>query len=124
MTAERHHRGRSNYHAGISAELCIEKAYVGNGHEVIARRWRGQGGEIDLVFRKDDVLFFVEVKQARDFERAAESLRRAQMRRIASAAEEFLGNQPNGALTECRFDVGLVDGRGAHCILENVFMLH
>nr|WP_050929157.1 YraN family protein [Aestuariivita boseongensis] len=120
----RHHRGRSNYHAGLAAETCIERAYARDGHELIARRWRGQGGEIDLVFRKDDVLAFVEVKQAGDFDRAAESLRPAQMRRIAMAAEEFLGTQPAGSLTECRFDLGLVNRAGAHQIIENAFAVH
>ena len=124
MTMARQHRGRSNFHAGLAAETRIEQAYTRDGHRLIARRWRGRGGEIDLVFQKDDVLCFVEVKKAGDFARAAESLRPAQMRRIAVAAEEFLGTQPAGALTECRFDVGLVNRSGAHQIIENAFAVH
>ncbi|MCE8007581.1 YraN family protein [Aestuariivita sp.] len=116
-------RGRASYHAGLSAEDRIERAYTDDGHTVLARRWRGRGGEIDLVLCKDDVISFVEVKKARDFARAAESLRPSQARRIATAAEEFLATQPRGALTECSFDVGLVDQTGAYEIIENALLL-
>ncbi len=124
MTSARQHRGRMNFHAGMAAEDRIEQVYVRSGHALVARRWRGQRGEIDLVFRKNDVVVFVEVKQAADFARAGESLRTVQIRRITSAAEEFLGTQPKGALTECRFDLGLVNRAGAHQIIENAFTVH
>lgn len=120
----RQHLGRSNYHAGLAAEARIERLYCDRGHALLARRWRGKGGEIDLVFRKDDVISFVEVKQGRDFARAAESLKPAQARRIFCAAEEFLASQPAGGMTECCFDVGLVDGTGACEIIENALLLH
>lgn len=124
MKSAHQHRGQMNFHAGLAAEDRIERAYIEMGHTLAARRWRGQSGEIDLVFRKNNVVIFVEVKQAADFARAGESLRSRQMRRITSAAEEFLGTQPEGALTECRFDVGLVNRAGAHQIIENAFTVH
>jgi len=124
MTSARQDRGRMNFHAGMAAEDLIERVYLHAGHTRLARRWRGQGGEIDLVFQKDGVVIFVEVKQAADFARAGESLRSSQIRRITRAGEEFLGSQPNGALTECRFDLGLVNRSGAHHIIENAFAVH
>ena len=124
MNAARQHIGTCNYHAGLAAETRVEQSYCDNGHVLVARRWRGSRGEIDLVFRRGDVISFVEVKKARDFARAAESLRPAQMRRIAQSAEEFLGTQRAGALTECRFDVGLVDQTGACEIIENAYLVH
>ena len=113
MSTALQQRGSCNYHAGLAAENRVEQSYCNTGYVLVARRWRGSCGEIDLVFRRGDVISFVEVKKARDFARAAESLRPAQMRRIAQSAEEFLGTQPAGVLTECRFDVGLVDQSGA-----------
>ena len=121
MTDPKACKGGVNYHAGQAAERQIERIYTAQGHDILARRWRGKAGEIDLVTRKDGVISFVEVKAARDIARAAESLRPAQMHRIARTAEEFLATQPNGTLTECSFDVGLVDGRGACEIIENAF---
>ncbi len=121
MTSAKQHRGRQNYCAGIAAEDRIEQVYLNAGHTCLARRWRGQQGEIDLIFQKDGDVIFVEVKQATDFARAVESLRHAQIRRIAATAEEFLGTQPQGALTNCRFDMGLVNRAGAYQIIENAF---
>ena len=37
---------------------------------------------------------------------------------LQAAAEEFCGTQPRGALTNCRFDVALMDGTGAIRVLE------
>ena len=85
------------------------------------RRWRGQGGEIDLILRDGDGLIFVEVKQSRCLARAAESLSHRQMQRICASAEEFLGTQPRGSLTDVRFDLALVDQRGDMQIIENAF---
>ena len=124
MTVQRQHRGKLSYHSGRAAEEQIARIYERRGLRVIARRWRGKAGEIDLVLSDGARIAFVEVKTARDFARAAESLRPGQMRRLISAAEEFLGTQPAGQLTECSFDLGLVDGRGACEILENALMLH
>ena len=43
------------------------------------------------------------------------------MARIYAAAEEFLGGEPTGQLTESRFDVALVDAMGRIEVLENAF---
>lgn len=124
MIDQRQARGHVNYRAGQAAEQRIEQVYVTRGHTVLARRWRGQAGEIDLVCEKDGVISFVEVKQASSFAQAAARLKPAQMQRIFHAAEEFLGECPQGSLTDCTFDVGLVNGRGAYEIVENAHCLH
>ncbi len=118
---QRHFRGPMAHEAGRSAELRIAQDYERRGFAVARRRWRGRGGEIDLILRDGNALVFVEVKQARNLARAAESLSVRQMQRIAVAAEEFLGSEPNGSLTEVRFDVALVDGQGRTQIIENAF---
>ncbi|UWR15020.1 YraN family protein [Sulfitobacter sp. M368] len=117
----RHHRGRLAFHAGLAAENRIAQDYERRGFAVARRRWRGKGGEIDLIVRDGNALIFVEVKQSRDFNRAAESLSIRQMRRIYASAEEYLASEPTGSLTDVRFDVALVDGRGDTRIIENAF---
>ncbi|MCX7560315.1 YraN family protein [Sulfitobacter sp. F26204] len=123
MTAanNRHHRGRIAYHAGIAAEMCIARDYERRGFSVAHQRWRGKGGEIDLIVRDGAGFIFVEVKKSQNLARAAESLSQRQMRRICSSAEEFLDTQRFGSLTEVRFDVALVDGIGDFQIIENAF---
>lgn len=114
-------RGRNANFAGQAAEARIAADFERRGHRVLARRWRGQGGEIDLIVSEPGGVVFVEVKQARTFEAAAESLQPRQMARICAAASEFLGDFETGQDTETRFDVALVDGQGQFRMIENAF---
>ena len=116
---QRRKRGQTAYHAGLAAEQRIAQDYARRGFALARERWRGKAGEIDLILRDGAGLIFVEVKQARDFDRAAESLSARQMRRLYGAAEEYLGSQPAGSLTDVRFDVALVNGHGETRIIEN-----
>lgn len=120
-TQIRHHRGKTAFHAGVAAENRIAQDYERRGFAIARRRWRGKCGEIDLIVRDGNALIFVEVKQSRNLARAAESLSARQMARIYASAEEFLGTEPNGALTDVRFDVALLDGQGDMQIIENAF---
>ncbi len=115
--------GAVGYHAGLAAEEIVERHYVDMGLQPVVRRWRGTGGEIDLIVRDGAGLIFVEVKKARDFARAAERVTARQQQRIQSAAGEYLGTMPEGQATEARFDVALVDGQGHVHIIENAFGL-
>ncbi len=114
-------RGACAYHNGAAAEDQVARLYEDGGHQVLHRRWRGAGGEIDLILQVADTIVFVEVKKSRDLMRAAERLCLRQLRRIYTAAEEFLGGQAHGLLTPARVDVALVDQPGRIHILENVY---
>lgn len=114
-------RGQRSYHAGSAAENGVARHYQRCGCFVVESRWRGSGGEIDLILSDGVALIFVEVKQSADVARAAARISPRQMQRIYAAAEEYLGLQPMGALTEARFDVALVDGQGIVHIIENAF---
>lgn len=112
-------QGQTNYLAGLAAEQAVAARYVQANHRLMAHRWRGTAGEIDLVFERDGACIFVEVKKSKGFARAAESLGPRQMRRLFEAAGEFLSGQPEGSLTPARFDVALVDQTGDIQLLEN-----
>jgi putative endonuclease len=114
-------RGQIADLTGRHAEERVAARYADRGGRLVTRRWRGRAGEIDLVLRLEDCLVFVEVKQARVHAAAAAALRPAQIRRLVAAAEEFAGGEPAGSLTEVRFDVALVDARGAVDVIENAF---
>ncbi|PSL22195.1 YraN family protein [Shimia abyssi] len=117
--SQQRRRSQVNYHAGCAAEDCVARAYEGHGMTVAHRRWRGRSGELDLVLRRDDQVVFVEVKKSKSFAQAAERIRPAQMQRILSAGEEFIGTEPLGLLTDTRFDVALVNDAGQVEIIEN-----
>lgn len=113
--------GQVAYHSGLSAEKQVARDYERRGLPVACERWRGSGGEIDLIARDGDGLVFVEVKKSRSFTRAAEQLSPRQIERISASASEYLGFEPRGQLTDVRFDLALVDGQGQVRIIENAF---
>lgn len=121
LDAPRRARGRVSHISGQLAEEHVLRRYEDMGYELYARRWRGKGGEIDLILRHGDCFVFVEVKRAISHAAAAERLNRRQMDRICDAACEFCVTLPQGQLTEMRFDAALVDGMGRVEILDNAF---
>lgn len=113
--------GAVSYYAGLTAEGIVARQYRDRGFQIVANRWRGCAGEIDLIVTDGAEYLFVEVKRSESFESAAMQLEPRQMKRIYCAAGEFLGTLPIGQDTDCRFDVALVDGIGDVRILENAF---
>lgn len=112
-------RGQLSYHKGVCAEQSVAAAYVGQGAEWLEERWRGVGGEIDLIFRQKGVYVFCEVKAAVSFDDAMRRLHLPQVRRIHAAASEYLASTPNGQLSEVRFDFAVVNGNGEVVIRQN-----
>ena len=98
-------QGAVSYHAGRAAELQVSDDYRRRGFDLAHERWRGKA----------------EVKKSKSHDSALQRLNRKQMRRIYRSAEEFIGGEPKGALTDVRFDVALVDQTGDLRILENAF---
>ncbi len=110
-----------SFHAGQAAELRVASDYERRGFTILHRRWRGAGGEIDLIARDAEGLVFVEVKKSQTFDMAAARINRRQMNRICASAAQYLENEPGGQLTNVRFDAALVDALGAVQIIENAF---
>ena len=113
--------GAVSYHAGKCAEDSVAQLYLTSGLQVVARRWRGPAGEIDVIARDGDQLVFIEVKKSRSHAEAASHLSPRQMQRIWQTASEYLGSEPNGQDSLSRFDVALVDSVGRIEILQNAF---
>jgi putative endonuclease len=76
------------------------------GYEVLERRYRQRGGDLDIVARDGRTVVFVEVKarEGRDFGEAAEAVTARKRRRMTQLALDYLARH---RLTECacRFDV-------------------
>ncbi|MBY4894944.1 YraN family protein [Rhodobacteraceae bacterium N5(2021)] len=95
------------------------RVYMDHGHRLVARRWRGPAGEIDLVMEKDGEVVFVEVKASRTHAQAAAALSQRQIGRLLRSAEHCLGSFPKGLATPMRFDVALIDGQGQFDVIVN-----
>ncbi len=120
MTGRRQ-RGAVACLSGQMAEEAVARAYEAEGCRVLARRWRGQGGEIDLVCEEGNVLVFVEVKAGPTHDIAAERLGAGQIARICRAAEEFCAACAGGPDRDMRLDAALVDAQGRVRILKAAF---
>lgn len=111
--------GSVGYHSGLAAEDIVARFYEAREQPIVHRRWRGKAGEIDLIAQNADQVIFVEVKKSKDFATAAYRLGQRQIDRLIRAGSEFIGNEPCGLLTDVRYDLALVNGRGEVKVIEN-----
>jgi ribonuclease HII len=90
---------------GHRGELRAEAFLIEEGYEVLERRYRGSGGEIDLIARKEEEYVFVEVKTC---ERGADAAPEQRVdgpkkKRLVQAAQHYIHTKdPQGTY---RFDV-------------------
>lgn len=103
-------RGRTA-RSGARGERTAARHLRRRGWRVLARNWRGAGGELDLVVARGDVVAMVEVKTRADPGARAEPVTAAQRARIARAAAAFLAARPALVERAIRFDV-IVVGAG------------
>jgi putative endonuclease len=75
------------------------------GYRIIGRRYRTRLGEIDLIARRGDVVVIVEVKARATLDQAMDSVNALTMRRIETAADQWLARQPDHARHSLRFDL-------------------
>ncbi len=95
------------------------------GYAIVARRYRGRAGELDIVARDGPTLVFIEVKArgGRWFGDAVEAVTRGKQRRIVQLALEYVMRHHLTGMP-CRFDIVSIQfeaGRPAVEILQNAF---
>ncbi|MBK9366609.1 MAG: YraN family protein [Deltaproteobacteria bacterium] len=77
--------------AGLQAEDHVARVLQSDGWEILARRFREGGGELDLVVRQDNRLRVVEVKLREPHDDSGlESIDEVKLSRIDAATEAFL----------------------------------
>lgn len=90
------------------AEECVADWYTDRGWQVLARRWRAAGGELDLVVHRDGCLRFVEVKlRAEGALTGWEVFTPTKMSRVRRVADAWLQTW-KGPLTDCAISAALV----------------
>lgn len=92
--------------AGRRGEQAAADYLAGRGYAVLARGYRGAGGEIDLIVRRGEELAFVEVKTSRQGSTGhpEERVGAAKRAHLIRAARHYLGQQGE-IVVACRFDV-------------------
>lgn len=96
----------NQYDAGVIGESAAEQYLCQQGMKLLARRFRGGNGEIDLIMSAEECIVFVEVK-ARPTARKGQGLLAVTLekqRRMTQAALTFLMKQ-EWLERQVRFDV-------------------
>ncbi|MBQ7848603.1 MAG: YraN family protein [Clostridia bacterium] len=107
---------------GLTGEAQAEKFLCGQGMAVVARRYRAQDGEIDLVLLDGETVVFCEVKTRPAGRRGTglAAVTPAKQRRMTHAALNFLLEREWMA-RPVRFDVVEITAQGV-CHVPNAFM--
>ena len=93
---------------GSAGEKLVEEYLIKQGFKILMRNMRIQGGEIDLIAQKNDLVVCTEVKTRTALQTdMAELITPWQQQRIILAAQHFLAKRKLDTVT-CRFDVALV----------------
>lgn len=103
--------------AESQAAAMLEK----QGYEILSRRYRSPGGEIDLVAVNGSQLAFVEVKSRRFMNDAAYSVTPRQQRRIVDAAGYWLQTNPDYLDKDMSFDAILFASRNQTQHIQDAF---
>ncbi|MGE3623050.1 MAG: YraN family protein [Bdellovibrionales bacterium] len=99
---------KTNYKTGLAAEALCRMALRIKGYGIVASRYRGYCGEVDIIAVRGKALALIEVKARPSLDLAAEALSAAQRLRLESAADEFLSRHPGFCKHDMRFDMMLV----------------
>ncbi len=110
---------------GNNGEDRAAAFYESLGYTVVARNFRTQTGEIDVILEKDDLLVFAEVKTLPNGtpELMAKVLDIGKQKRIIKTAKRFLLNHRQYSNSYIRFDVIVLDMPGFPDVyhIENAF---
>ena len=113
---------RTRYESGLQGEQQAEAFLTGRGMTVLARRYRAQDGEIDLIMLDDGYVVFVEVKARPNASRGAglSAVTLGKQRRMTHAALAFLAER-EWMDRPVRFDVVEITAGGI-LYVPNAFM--
>jgi putative endonuclease len=77
---------------GDSGERFAEQRLLESGWKILARKWRGVGGEVDLIADQGELIVLVEVKTRRgeSHGRAEEAVSGAKCARLIQLGQQFI----------------------------------
>lgn len=109
---------------GFGFESDAELYLVAQGYQIVARNWRGGGGEVDRIGWDGEILCFIEVRsRAKDQHgRPVETVGKKKQGRVVRAALTYLCQMHPGRWPMIRFDVvGIVAAEGRVELIKDAF---
>jgi putative endonuclease len=104
MNEERAQAKRAAHALGLRAETIAALWLRLKFYKILARRFRAQGGEVDVVAKRGRTVVFVEVKARGDLDDAALAITPQKRRRFSRAAARWLASNPWAASYTLRAD--------------------
>lgn len=104
----------------VKGNLAEEKAsqfLYDEGYTIVERNFYSRFGEIDIIATRDDVLHFVEVKSAEDYELAIQNITPKKLSRMIKTAEIYMSKNCFDA--DFTFDAVIVTPEAID-IVENI----
>lgn len=95
-----------------------------NGYSVVARNYRTNAGEVDIIAREKNVLVFVEVKRWKKIgmENLEYAINAVKKRRIIETSRQYMYENPEYGDFSVRYDVVLVYGNENRILhIDNAF---
>ena len=99
---------RARVRRGNAGELVAALLLMAKGYRILARRHRTPYGEVDIIARRRRRIAFVEVKRRRSLDDGHAALTPTQARRIAAAADWWIGRHPRYGDHEIGLDAVLI----------------
>ena len=107
-----------NYTLGRAGEESIAQYYLQNGYELITRNFNfystNKIGEIDLIFKKDQKLYLVEVKtrtkaeEAQKYGSSASQIMQKKMRAFYKSYQAFIKKYKQYSKFNAQFDLACI----------------
>lgn len=100
----------------------MAEVYRSDGWEVLARNWRGGGGELDLVVCRAGHVRIVEVKaRSADDPVGLDAIDARKRRKLVRAAEAFLAEEHDDLVETVAFAVAYVHDDGRVELIDDAF---
>ena len=93
---------------GHAAEYCCITWLMLKGYSILARRYRNNFGEIDIIAKRGNTVAFIEVKARTDKAEALASITPMKQQRLVRAAEMYLASMQRFAHHRLRFDAMVI----------------
>lgn len=117
MQLNKQEQGLKSFRKGFLGEFRALVYFLVRGYRPLKWRYKTKLGEIDFIFKRCDLLIFLEVKVRPDLQIGYDSVSHHQKKRITSAANLYLAKTTLKNM-QVRFDMLIVTPQKIHHLID------